>query len=156
MDNGFHFVGVAVCDRIGADSLGRDPEGGGDGAGELSGKTGRVGGAERGLCGGAGEVWEELSGVGMSDENDTDRSVPDGAGEVSSTCSAVVHSIVDKAIRAGRDSVLASNQYGMGFILSCKNEILFRNDSLSDLMRKAIADEVNQILKQNSREHPTR
>ena len=52
--------------------------------------------------------------------------------------------------------MLASNQYGMGFILSCKNEILFRNDSLSDLMRKAIADEVNQILKQNSREHPTR
>lgn len=59
MDNGFYFVGVTVCDRVGVDSLGRDPEGGGDGAGELSGKTGRVGGAERGFCGDAGEVWEQ-------------------------------------------------------------------------------------------------
>ena len=66
-----------------------------------------------------------------------------------SACSAVVNSIVVKAIRAERDSVMASTQYGMGFILSCENEILFRDDSLSHRMRKKIAGEVNEILKQN-------
>lgn len=67
-----------------------------------------------------------------------------------SACSAVVNSIVVKAIRAGRESVLPSTQYGMGFILSCENEILFRDDSLNHSSRTAIADEVNKLLKQNT------
>lgn len=88
----------------------------------------------------------------MTAQPETDQSpvTPDGQSLASSACSAVVNSIVVKAIRAGRKSVLASTQYGMGFVLSCENEILFRDDSLSHAMRSAIADDVNEILKQNA------
>lgn len=87
-------------------------------------------------------------------ETDQPPVTPDGQSLVSSACSAVVNSIVVKAIQAGRESVLASTQYGMGFILSCENEILFRDDSLSHSLRSAIADEVNELLKQNAEADP--
>jgi hypothetical protein len=38
----------------------------------------------------------------------------------------------------------------MGFILTEQNEIVFRDDSLSHGVRKALAEEVNAIIKQNS------
>lgn len=50
----------------------------------------------------------------------------------------------------GCTGVLASTQYRMGFILTEQNEIVFRDDSLSHGVRKALAEEVNAIIKQNS------
>lgn len=46
----------------------------------------------------------------------------------------------------GCTGVLASTQYGMGFILTEQNEIVFRDDSLSHGVRKALAEEVNMII----------
>lgn len=40
-------------------------------------------------------------------------------------------------------SVVASTQYGMGFILTEKNAIVFRDDSLQHQEREAIAAEIN-------------
>jgi hypothetical protein len=39
--------------------------------------------------------------------------------------------------------VLASTQYGMGFILTDKGKIVFRNDNLHHCEREAIAAEIN-------------
>lgn len=44
--------------------------------------------------------------------------------------------------------VVASTYQGMGFILTNKSEIVFRNDNLHHCERKAIAAEINYIIKQ--------
>lgn len=46
----------------------------------------------------------------------------------------------------GCTGVLASTQYGMGFILTEQNEIVFRDDSLSHAGRKVLAKKVNAVL----------
>jgi hypothetical protein len=43
----------------------------------------------------------------------------------------------------GTRSVHASTQYGMGFIITYNNKIVFRNDSVRHAEREAIALEVN-------------
>ena len=85
----------------------------------------------------------------MKDESKTpDTTTTRAESELSeSACSALVNSIAEKARNAGRSSVLASNQYGMGFILSSENEILYRDDKLSANFMRAIAGDVNSILK---------
>lgn len=49
----------------------------------------------------------------------------------------------------GCTGVIPSTQYGMGFILTEQNEIVFRDDSLSHAVRKVLAEEVNMIIKPN-------
>ena len=46
----------------------------------------------------------------------------------------------------GTERVLASTQYGMGFIITEKSQILYRNDNLHHDERASIADAVNAIL----------
>lgn len=64
-------------------------------------------------------------------------------------CSAVAGILA--RLPKGCARVLASTQYGMGFILTEQNEIVFRDDSLSHGVRKTLAEEVNMIIKQNNR-----
>ena len=45
----------------------------------------------------------------------------------------------------GITRVFPSTQYGMGFILTDNNEIVFRDDSLTHDQRKQIAEKVNEI-----------
>ena len=77
--------------------------------------------------------------------NDTNNTA--GSDCPSTPCSAV-EGILAK-LPKGCTGVLASTQYGMGFILTEQNEIVFRDDSLSHAVRKVLAEEVNVIIKQN-------
>jgi hypothetical protein len=52
--------------------------------------------------------------------------------------------------RRGNKRVYASTQYGMGFILTEDNEIVFRDDSRTHDQRKQIADAVNEITLPNA------
>lgn len=75
---------------------------------------------------------------------------------------------IDKAVRLSRSAtrllekigrmdlmddrnfrVYASTQYGMGFILTGDNRILFRDDSLSHEDRMIVASLVNQLISSN-------
>lgn len=71
----------------------------------------------------------------------------------------LVRQVVDTMRKHGRGNkrVLASTQYGMGFILTEDNEIVFREDSLTHDQRKAVAEKVNEITLPNdqvSNSHP--
>jgi hypothetical protein len=57
---------------------------------------------------------------------------------------------VIKSRNGGISYVCASTQYGMGFILTQHNEIVFRDDSLTHEQRKQIAEMVNEITLPNS------
>jgi hypothetical protein len=52
---------------------------------------------------------------------------------------------VIKRRNGGIARVFPSTQYGMGFILTEHNEIVFRDDSLTHDQRKRIAEMVNEI-----------
>lgn len=56
----------------------------------------------------------------------------------------------------GCTRVLASKQYGMQFILTANNEIVFRDDELPWTAIKVLADEVNQRLSQAIADHDQR
>lgn len=56
--------------------------------------------------------------------------------------------ILDRVTKHTR-FVLPSTQYGMGFIITDSNKIVFRDDTLSHEQRRAIAQEVNSHLPQN-------
>jgi len=51
----------------------------------------------------------------------------------------------------GTERVLASTQYGMGFIITEKSQVLYRNDNLHHDERASIADAVNAILDKQGR-----
>ena len=69
---------------------------------------------------------------------------------MSETQPSAVEKILSR-LPKGCTGVLASTQYRMGFILTEQNEIVFRDDSLSHGVRKTLAEEVNAIIKQNTK-----
>lgn len=88
-------------------------------------------------------------------ESTTKLPAPEGC--AASPCSAVLERIEGMGVR----KVMASTQYGMGFILVEQGPpdvcggIVYRNDAMSHSERTEVADEVNRILGQNATVHPT-
>jgi hypothetical protein len=75
-----------------------------------------------------------------------------GRGELSQDVfQQLVRYIVDKMKRCdlGNKRVLASTQYGMGYILTQDNEIVFRDDAMSHERRELIAEAVNEVMLPN-------